>query len=136
LGGFIPDLDVLAIATHGPFGEFLYHRGFTHALWFGMGEVTPRVLPTRNGFIVEIDDFRYGGLGQLDQGMWGIRAIYDGNGKPLGPARRFRRSPEAGLELLKALWQATWGDFSGVQALMGVASGEIQADSRVNRTAD
>ncbi len=35
VGGLLPDLDVLAVATHGPFGEFLYHRGFTHALWFG-----------------------------------------------------------------------------------------------------
>ncbi len=35
VGGLIPDLDVLAVATHGPFGEFLYHRGPTHALWFG-----------------------------------------------------------------------------------------------------
>jgi inner membrane protein len=35
LAGTIPDLDVLAVATHGPFGEFLYHRGATHALWFG-----------------------------------------------------------------------------------------------------
>jgi inner membrane protein len=31
----IPDLDVLAGATHGPFGVLLYHRGPTHALWFG-----------------------------------------------------------------------------------------------------
>jgi inner membrane protein len=35
VGGLLPDLDVLAVVTHGPFGEFLYHRGFTHALWFG-----------------------------------------------------------------------------------------------------
>jgi len=35
VGGLIPDLDVLLIATQGPFAEFVYHRGFTHALWFG-----------------------------------------------------------------------------------------------------
>ena len=34
-GGLIPDLDVLAVLTHGPFGEFIHHRGFTHSLWFG-----------------------------------------------------------------------------------------------------
>jgi inner membrane protein len=34
-GGLLPDLDVLVVATHGPFAEFIYHRGFTHALWFG-----------------------------------------------------------------------------------------------------
>jgi len=35
VAGLLPDLDVVAVATHGPFGEFLYHRGPTHALWFG-----------------------------------------------------------------------------------------------------
>jgi len=35
IGGVVPDLDVIAIATHGPFGEFVHHRGFTHSLWFG-----------------------------------------------------------------------------------------------------
>ncbi|MCH2172827.1 metal-dependent hydrolase [Myxococcota bacterium] len=34
-GGLLPDLDVLAGISHGPFGELLYHRGPTHALWFG-----------------------------------------------------------------------------------------------------
>jgi inner membrane protein len=29
-----PDLDVVMNAT-GPMGEWLWHRGFTHALWFG-----------------------------------------------------------------------------------------------------
>lgn len=34
VGGVIPDLDIVAAAT-GPMGEFLYHRGPTHSLWFG-----------------------------------------------------------------------------------------------------
>ena len=34
LGGMVPDLDVVAAAV-GPMGEFLYHRGPTHSLWFG-----------------------------------------------------------------------------------------------------
>ncbi len=34
VGGVLPDLDLVASAT-GPMGEFLYHRGPTHALWFG-----------------------------------------------------------------------------------------------------
>jgi inner membrane protein len=29
LGGLLPDLDVLANLTHGPFGEFLHHRGLS-----------------------------------------------------------------------------------------------------------
>ena len=32
--GMSPDLDVVLNAT-GPMGEWLWHRGFTHALWFG-----------------------------------------------------------------------------------------------------
>ena len=32
--GMAPDLDVVLNAT-GPMGEWLWHRGFTHALWFG-----------------------------------------------------------------------------------------------------
>jgi len=35
LGGAIPDLDVISVVFTGPWGEFLYHRGPTHALWFG-----------------------------------------------------------------------------------------------------
>ncbi len=34
VGGLIPDLDIVLTAI-GPKGEFLYHRGPTHALWFG-----------------------------------------------------------------------------------------------------
>jgi len=35
VGGLIPDLDVLAMTSQDPFAEFIYHRGFTHSLWFG-----------------------------------------------------------------------------------------------------
>jgi inner membrane protein len=34
LAGMLPDLDV-ALNFTGPMGEFLYHRSFTHSLWFG-----------------------------------------------------------------------------------------------------
>jgi len=33
--GMGPDLDVLVAPLHGGFGEWLYHRGTTHSLWFG-----------------------------------------------------------------------------------------------------
>jgi inner membrane protein len=33
--GMMPDLDVLAAPLHGGYGEWLYHRGTTHSLWFG-----------------------------------------------------------------------------------------------------
>lgn len=35
LVGMSPDLDVLAAPLHDGFGEWLYHRGTTHSLWFG-----------------------------------------------------------------------------------------------------
>src|SRR5919106_876172 len=35
LGGLAPDLDLLVIPALGPLAEFRYHRGLTHALWFG-----------------------------------------------------------------------------------------------------
>jgi len=35
LVGMLPDLDVVAAPLHGGFGEMIYHRGTTHALWFG-----------------------------------------------------------------------------------------------------
>jgi inner membrane protein len=34
VAGVLPDLDMLA-GLSGPMGEFLHHRGITHALWFG-----------------------------------------------------------------------------------------------------
>ena len=33
--GMSPDLDVVLGPLHGGYGEWLYHRGTTHALWFG-----------------------------------------------------------------------------------------------------
>ncbi|MFN3201104.1 MAG: metal-dependent hydrolase [Bradymonadia bacterium] len=35
IGGTIPDLDVIAGALVGPWQQLLWHRGPTHALWFG-----------------------------------------------------------------------------------------------------
>ncbi len=33
--GMLPDLDVLLGGLHNGYGEWLYHRGTTHSLWFG-----------------------------------------------------------------------------------------------------
>ena len=35
VGGLIPDLDVFAAGALGPLGEWQYHRGITHSLFFG-----------------------------------------------------------------------------------------------------
>ena len=44
--GMSPDLDVLLGGLHNGYGEWLYHRGTTHSLWFGfvMGPVLGWVL--------------------------------------------------------------------------------------------
>lgn len=34
VAGFLPDLDVLVRFSSNPYGEMLYHRGFTHSLFF------------------------------------------------------------------------------------------------------
>jgi len=33
--GMLPDLDVIVKVSSNPFAEILYHRGFTHSIWFG-----------------------------------------------------------------------------------------------------
>lgn len=33
--GLLPDADVILVLPYGRMGEFLYHRGVTHSLWFG-----------------------------------------------------------------------------------------------------
>ncbi len=82
-------------------------------VWFAMGQVHPRVIETRNGSVVEMDDLRYGLPGQADRGLWGIRAVFDRAGRLQGSVQRFNRraGPRIGL---RELWRATWGDFSGL----------------------
>ncbi len=35
LVALLPDADVIFAGLHRGFGEFLYHRGTSHSLWFG-----------------------------------------------------------------------------------------------------
>jgi len=51
LGGLLPDLDVVAVATHGPYGELLYHRGVTHSLWFGFVLGPVLALAVQRGYV-------------------------------------------------------------------------------------
>ncbi|HEX7126150.1 MAG TPA: metal-dependent hydrolase [Thermodesulfobacteriota bacterium] len=36
VAALLPDLDVVPVAFMGPLAEWRYHRGITHALWFGL----------------------------------------------------------------------------------------------------
>jgi hypothetical protein len=74
-----------------------------------MEETTARVIPTKSGTRVEIDDLRYGFPGRPERGMWGIRGEFDENGNLIGPVRRIRAGGPRGLSL-DAFWTATFGD--------------------------
>lgn len=86
--------------------------------WFAMGEIAWRVRATGDGALVEIDDLRYGLPGDPpDQGLWGIRAAYDAEGRRTGPVLRYaRRRGGRVAPLLRSLWRATWGDFGDLGA--------------------
>lgn len=79
--------------------------------WFSMGQYTARVSRESGGFLVELDDLRYGyPVGPPDHGLWGIRARFDPSGARLGEVQRFRRSLPVGLgPLLRDLWQDVMG---------------------------
>jgi inner membrane protein len=82
-------------------------------IWFAMEEVTARVTESPHSIVVELEDLRYGYPGTPDQGIWGIRAVFDREGRRLGPVSRFSRRREGLRFGLRDLWHATWGDFSG-----------------------
>lgn len=99
--------------THPLIARTLATREGTILTWFAMGEITGRVQPTADGWIVEVHDLRYGFPGAPDEGLWGIRAAYDGGGRLLGPIERFDQPRDAAARArLRALWRAVWGDFT------------------------
>jgi hypothetical protein len=82
--------------------------------WFAMGETGARVMPNGDGFTVEINDLRYGFPGEAALGYWGIRGVFDADGRLRGPVQRIEHDPpHTAGSLLRTLWRAAWGDFSG-----------------------
>ncbi len=82
--------------------------------WFAMGETGARVMPNGDGCAVEINDLRYGFPGEPAMGYWGIRGVFDADGRLRGPVQRIEHDPpQTTGSLLRSLWRATWGDFSG-----------------------
>ncbi len=78
--------------------------------WFAMGEATPRVEPTADGVIVEMDDLRFGFPGRPRDGLWGVRVRLDADGRPVGPGERFDRAlPAPASELVGRIWRETLG---------------------------
>jgi hypothetical protein len=81
---------------------------------FAMGETAAHMTPTGDGFVVEIDDLRYGFPGAPALGYWGIRGVFDADGRLREPVQRIQRDlPATTGALLGGLWRAAWGDFSG-----------------------
>ena len=88
--------------------------------WFAMGETAARITPNGDGFAVEIDDLRYGFPGESALGYWGTRGVFDADGQLRGSVQRIEHDPKGTTgSLLRGLWRAAWGDFSGT-GLSGV----------------
>ncbi len=92
-------------------------------LWFADGEISPRVIELSDGFLVEIDDLRYGFFQEPDQGIWGIRGIFDRQGKLHGDVVRFDRHPDVRPEMLLNLWLAAFGLIPEIPGSGGLPEG-------------
>lgn len=78
--------------------------------WFASGMVAGQAQETPDGFVVELDDIRYGFPPNADQGMWGVRATFDAQGNLVDGFSRFRRPmPAATGQTLGDLWGAAFG---------------------------
>lgn len=65
VGGVMPDLDLFVSHALGPFGEMQFHRGPSHALWFGP------VVGTLLGWLIHRIYRRRGGLARAGPlGLW------------------------------------------------------------------
>jgi inner membrane protein len=77
--------------------------------WFAMGQVVPQIHRTPAGWLVEMDDLRYGLPGRAEHGLWGIRVELDAEGRPRAPVERFRREVSASAgTLLRQIWRQTF----------------------------
>ncbi|MBI4208282.1 MAG: metal-dependent hydrolase [Deltaproteobacteria bacterium] len=77
--------------------------------WFSMGQIVPHLLKKGDGFVVELDDIRYGLPETPDRGLWGIRAEFDSQGDLAGPIVRFNHPrPKDPLKLLHQLFLTTF----------------------------
>jgi inner membrane protein len=89
-------------------------------VWFAMGEVAPRVIEQADDrTLIEIDDLRYGYPGSPDQGIWGIRALFDERGELVGRVQRFNRRRSGRVPSLESFWRAVQGDFGAMGAAAG-----------------
>lgn len=82
--------------------------------WFAMNETSGRVRSTQDGFIVELDDLRYGTPGPPEEGMWGVRGFFDRAGSLRGEVERFRRPTSVERFAPLSLFRAAFGDLDAL----------------------
>jgi len=91
--------------------------------WFAMGEISERLIEDMDGFIVELEDIRYGFFGPPDEGIWGIRAKFDRNGRLQGAVENFNRKLPLKIRTIVAqLWNATFGSFPEIYQTKAITS--------------
>ena len=105
------------IPEHPMIDELAETNGGRIFVWFAAGEVVPRVIELDDGYLVELDDLRYGFFQEPDQGIWGVRGKFDRNGNLQGEVVRFQRHFEVGMETFVNLWRASFGLIPEVRPL-------------------
>ena len=99
---FPPDHPFIDKALHSREGEI-----FT---WFCLEEYVPRVIESGDRVIVKIDDLRYGMDASKVEGIWGLQAVFDRQGRLLSPPARFNRHRPGNMwETLGRMWRDTFG---------------------------
>jgi len=77
--------------------------------WFALGETLPRVAMRDGVAVVEITDLRYGFPRGASTGIWGIRAVFDPEGRQVGEVRRFNRGLPPGRQVFFDIWRGAFG---------------------------
>ena len=84
--------------------------------WFAMGQTRPLLQRGEGELAVEVEDLRYGFPNDPEHGLWGVRAVLEGEGEPARGVRRIRRRPPPGGALMRWLWGATFAGRAGLPA--------------------
>ncbi|HET8729124.1 MAG TPA: metal-dependent hydrolase [Alphaproteobacteria bacterium] len=94
-----PALDALAATEAG--------RTFA---WFAGGALAGEVVEAPDGTVARLHDLRYAmSFMPPDQGLWGIEARFDRDGRLIGEVVRFDADIDPPPGFLRRYWQAIWG---------------------------
>jgi inner membrane protein len=84
--------------------------------WFAMGQTRPLLQGSEGELAVEVEDLRYGFPNDPEHGLWGVRAVLEGEGEPARGVRRIQRRRPPGGALMRWLWGATFAGRAGLPA--------------------